>query len=99
MTERPTRRGFLAACSAAAAALGLTARAAPARPPIPGGIECVDPNNHARVPRTWCTQTVDSKTGINSITVTHGGSNYTEIPVVVLNGGSGATAKAWVATS
>jgi hypothetical protein len=35
MTDRPTRRGFLAACSAAAAALGLTAKVGPPRRPVP----------------------------------------------------------------
>jgi hypothetical protein len=38
MTERPARRGFLAACSAAAAALGLPARARPVEP-LPRGID------------------------------------------------------------
>jgi hypothetical protein len=39
MTDRPARRGFLAACSAAAAAaLGLTFKARPVEPP-PRGID------------------------------------------------------------
>jgi hypothetical protein len=32
--DRPTRRGFLAACSAAAAALGLAPKAGPTKQPI-----------------------------------------------------------------
>jgi hypothetical protein len=88
--EQPTRRGFLAACSAAAAALGLTARAAPARPPISGGLTPDD------LKVIGAAKAELKQVGI---TVIHGGSGYTNIPVVVLDGGSGATAKAWVATS
>jgi hypothetical protein len=90
MTDRPTRRGFLAACSAAAAALGLTARAAPARPPIPGGL------THEDLKVIGVAKAELKQVGIS---VNSNGSGYTNIPVVVFNGGSGATAKAWVATS
>lgn len=90
MPDQTTRRGFLGACSAAAAALGLSARATPSKP-TPRGIEAVDPNGHALVPQTWCIQELDTATGITKITVINGGSGYTSPPSVVFYRGGGAS--------
>jgi hypothetical protein len=92
MTDRPTRRGFLAACSAAAAALGLTAGAAPARPPIP-----------AAGPTSEDLKVIEAaKAELKplGISVNSNGSGYTKIPFAVIHGGgSGATVTAWVRLS
>jgi hypothetical protein len=110
MTDRPTRRGFLAACSAAAAALGLTARAAPARPPIaavPDG-ESFDAANHTHhltpvsagerlFAGDACYIGPDGR--LHRSVVINGGSGYTSKPTVLFSGGGGSPATASVTPS
>jgi hypothetical protein len=73
MNDRPTRRGFLAACSAAAAALGLTARARPGYPSPPTGLTATwDP----MTPRTWGTLAFDPATGTEIVTLREGPNTF-----------------------
>jgi hypothetical protein len=92
MTERPTRRGFLAACSAAAAALGLTAKVGSVRPPT-----AADGFTHEDLK---VIEEIRAELKPLGITVTRAGSGYTEVPFVVISrgGGSGATVTALVRT-
>jgi hypothetical protein len=87
--DRPTRRGFLAACSAAAAALGLTTRAAPARPPIPAKAtparSPIPPEIAAGDATVY--YTVDAY--VNGIKVADGGAGYASNPAVTFTGGGG----------
>lgn len=86
MTDRPTRRRFLGACSAAAAALGLTASAEPVRPPIAAG--GLTPERLKEI------EAATAELKPITITITYGGSGYTMPPVASFHGapGSGATA-------
>jgi hypothetical protein len=92
MTERPTRRGFLAACSAAAAALGLTARARGDKIPTTAG----DPAEM----RVWCISEYDPTIPSFTVHILDGDRDYNSPPIVIVGGdGDGDGDRARIAFS
>jgi hypothetical protein len=100
MNERPTRRGFLAVCSAAAAALGLTARARPAKSPIaavPAGDTFDGPaHSHYLGPAYKAGEDLEAD---DYCYIKGDGLVYTSRPIVSFLGGGGSPATASMTSS